>query len=62
MALINIVITLMISAKIATPSLKKENSAHDVTKDILSRDSNYIVEVSCEKSLVTQAFLWEKLS
>ena len=40
MALINIVITLMISAKIATPSLKKENSAHDVTKDILSRDSN----------------------
>ena len=57
MALINIVITLMISAKIATRSLKKENSAHDVPKDILSRDSNYIVEVSCEKSLVTQAFL-----
>ena len=66
MALINIIITLMISAKIATPSFKKGYdviiSVHDVTKDILSCDSNYIVDVSCEKRLVTQAFLWEKLS
>ena len=51
----------MISAKIATPSFKKGYdviiSVHDVTKDILSCDSNYIVDVSCEKRLVTQAFL-----
>ena len=35
---------------------------HDVTNKILSRDSNYIVDVVMWPSLGTLAFLWEKLS
>ena len=55
-ALINIVTILMISAKLATPDLleikvfrnksyKVITSVHDITNKILSRDSNYIVDV-----------------
>ena len=36
--------------------------AHDVTSKILSRDSNYILDVVMWPKLVTLAFLWEKLS
>ena len=64
---------LMMSAKLATLSLLKLKvfwnkgyddiiSVYDVTNEILSRDSNYIVEVVMRQSLVTLAFLWEKLS
>ena len=35
---------------------------HDVTNKILSRDLNYIVDLVCDQSLVTLAFLREKLS
>ena len=60
-------------AKIATPGLLKITvlwnkgydviiPVHDVTNKILSRDSNYIVDVVMWPSLVTPAFLWEKLS
>ena len=62
----------MMSAKMATPDLLKItvswNKSYDViipvddvTKKILSRDSNYIADVSMWPSLVTLAFLWEKL-
>ena len=37
-------------------------SVDDVTSKVLSRDSNYIVDVFCDQSLLTIAFLWEKLS
>ena len=37
-------------------------SVDDVTKKVLSRDSNYIVDVFSDQSLLTIAFLWEKLS
>ena len=64
---------LMMSAKLATLSLLKLKvfwnkgyddliSVYDVTNEILSRDSNYIVEVVMRQSLLTLAFLWEKLS
>ena len=64
---------LMMSAKLATLSLLKLKvfwnkgyddiiPVYDVTNEILSRDSNYIVEVVMRQSLVTLAFLWEKLS
>ena len=54
--LINMVTVLMMSTKMATPSLLKIKffrnrgydiiiSVHDVTNKILSRDSNYIIEV-----------------
>ena len=54
--LINIVTILMISAKLATPGLleikvfrnksyKVITSVHDITNKILSRDSNYVVDV-----------------
>ena len=60
-------------AKIATPGLLKITvlwnkgydviiPVHDVTNKILSRDSNYIVDVVMWPSLVTLAFLSEKLS
>ena len=60
-------------AKMATPGLLKITvlwnkgydviiPVHDVTNKILSRDSNYIVDVVMWPSLVTPAFLWEKLS
>ena len=63
----------MMSANMASPGLLKITvfwskeydiiiSADDVTNKILSRDSNYTVDVSCDQSLVTAAFLWEKLS
>ena len=59
--LINLVITLMMSAKMATPGLLKITvfwnkgydviiSVDDVTNKILSRDSNYIVDL----------FMWPK--
>ena len=35
---------------------------YEVTNQILSRDSNCIVDVSCYQSLVTLAFIREKLS
>ena len=64
---------LMMSAKMAMLGLpnidllwEKVNdviiSVHDVTKKFLSRDSNYAVMCSCDQSLVTLGFLWEKLS
>ena len=64
---------LMMSAKMATPGFLKITVfwdkgydvtifVDDVTNKILSRDSNYIVDASCDQSLVTVAFLWEELS
>ena len=65
---------LMTSAKLGTPGLLKIKvfwiKGHDVvipdynvTNKILSRDSNYIVDmVMWDQSLVTLVFLWEKLS
>ena len=52
----------MISVKLATPSLLKKKVfwnkrydiiiyVHGVTNKILSRDSNYIVDVVCQQSL-----------
>ena len=36
-------------------------SVSDVTNKILSRGSNFIIDVwSCDQSLVTLEFLWEK--
>ena len=63
----------MMSAKMATAGLLKIfvlwkkgydviSFVYDVINKILSRDSNYIVYWSCDQSLVTVAFLWEKLS
>ena len=71
--MINIVEILMMSAKLTTPDLLKITvfwikvnvviiSDHNVTNKILSRDSNFIVNLSYDQSLVTLAFLWEKLS
>ena len=62
----------MMSAKVATPGLLKItvfwnkgydviNPVNDVTSKFLSRDSNYIVDVVIDQSLVTLALLWEKL-
>ena len=59
---------LMMSAKITTPDLLKirvlPNNGydliifvHDVTNKILSGDSNYIIDVVCDQSLETVAFL-----
>ena len=64
---------LMKSAKLATLGLLKIKvfwnkgydfiiSVHDVTNKIFSRDSNYIVDVSCDQGLVILAFLWEKIT
>ena len=66
-ALINMV-TILMSAKMTTPGLLKINvitSVHDITNKVLSCDSNYIADVVyvyCDQSLVTLAFMWEKLS
>ena len=64
---------LMMSAKMATPGLLKITvfwnkgydviiSVDDVTNKILSRDSNYIVDVFMWPNLVTLVFLCKKLS
>ena len=37
-------------------------AVHDITNEILSRDSNYIVDAVMWPTFVTLAFLWEKLS
>ena len=61
---------LMMSAKLATLSLLKLKvfwnkgyddiiSVYDVTNEILSRDSNYIVEVVMRQSLVTSVSVRE---
>ena len=34
---------------------------NDIINKTLSRDSNYIVDVVCNQSLVTLAFLWDNL-
>ena len=58
----------MMSLKMATPGLLKITvflnkgydviiSVDDVTSKVLSRDSNYIVDVFCDQSLLTIAFL-----
>ena len=63
---------LRMSAKIATLGLLEIKivwnkgydiliSAYDVANQILSDDSNYIADVVIDSSLVTLAFLWEKL-
>ena len=63
----------MMSGKMATLGLLKikvfwnkgydiKIYVHDVTNQILSRDSNCIVDVVMWPSLVTLAFIWEKLS
>ena len=63
----------MMSAKFATLDLLQIKiflkkgydvifSVCDVTHEILSRDTNYFVEVIMRPSLVILAFLWEKLS
>ena len=62
----------MMAAKMATQGLLKTTvfwnkgydvviPVHDVTKKILSHNSNYIVDVVMWPNLVTLAFLWEKL-
>ena len=62
----------IMTAKMATPGLLKTTvfwnkgydvviPVHDVTKKILSHNSNYIVDVVMWPNLVTLAFLWEKL-
>ena len=68
------VVILMMSEKFVTQSLFKLNiflrkvyhiiiSVYDVPKKILSRDSDFIIDVfTFDPSLVTLAFLWEKLS
>ena len=64
---------LMMSAKLATLGLLKIMvfwnkdynviiSVQDVINKISSFDSNYIVDVYCDQSLVTLPFLSEKLS
>ena len=64
---------LMMPAKLASPGLLTikifQNKGYDViipdydvTNKILSRTSNYIVDVVMWQSLITIAFLWEKLS
>ena len=74
-ALINMV-TILMSAKMTNPGLLKIKvswnkvydvitSVHDITNKVLSCDSNYIADVVyvyCDQSLVTLAFMWEKLS
>ena len=61
------------SAKIATLGILKKNffwkkgyeviiSVHDVTNKILSRDSNYIVNVIMWLKFGNSSILWEKLS
>ena len=73
MVLINMVKFLMMPAKMATPGLLNINIfwkkaydviifVHDVTNTISSRHSNIMYIWSCDPSLVTLAFLWEKLS
>ena len=63
----------MIAAKMATPGLLKITvfwtkdydviiTVDEVTNKILLRDWNYIVDMFMWQSLVTVAFLWEKLS
>ena len=60
---------LMISAELATLGFHKIKvfwnkgyefmiSVHDLANKMLSCDSNYIVQVSCDQGLVTLAFLW----
>ena len=62
----------MMSAKIATLGILKKNffwkkgyeviiSVHDVTNKILSRDSNYIVNVIMWLKFGNSSILWEKL-
>ena len=64
---------LMMSVKTATLGLLKIRvfwnkvfdvviSAYDVTNKFLSLDSNYIIDMACDQSLVTVSFLWEKLA
>ena len=71
--LINMIIILIMSTKMATQGLVKATvffkkgygiiiPVHDVTIKILSRDLNYIIDVVIRPNLVTLAFLWEKLS
>ena len=71
--LINLVKILMMSAKMVTPGFLKIivfwNKGYDImipvddiTNKILSHDSNYIVDLFMWPSVVTLAFLWEKLS
>ena len=70
--LIKMATIMMMSAKIATQGLLKIKvfqgkgyniliHVHDVTNKLLSHDSNYIVDVVSDQSLVTVAFLREKL-
>ena len=71
--LINLIIILIVSAKIATPCLLKmavfQNKCYDViiqvddvTSKFLSRESNYTVDVFMWPKFDNLAFLWEKLS
>ena len=66
------VTVLMMSAKMATLGLLEIkifwNKVYDVltfitevTNKILSGESNYIVDVIMWQSLITRAFLWQKL-
>ena len=62
------VIILMMSSKMAAPALLKIkvfwnkgyyviHSVYDVTNKILSHDANYIMDVACDQSLITLAFI-----
>ena len=64
---------LIMSAKLATLGALKikvfwnkfydvKISVHDATNEILSPDSNYVVNVVVRSKIGTLAFLWEKLS
>ena len=63
----------MLSAKMAAQNFLKRKlflnnsydvivSAHDVRNKILSRDSNYIVILSCDQSLVTLSISMTSIS
>ena len=63
----------MLSAKMAAENFLKRKlflnnsydvivSAHDVSNKILSRDSNYIVILSCDQSLVTLSISMTSIS
>ena len=64
--LINLVIILMMSTKMATPGFLKVtifwNKSYDVTNKILLSDLNYIVDVVMWPKFGNFRILWEKLS
>ena len=71
--LINAIVILMISRKLATPDLPKVTvfceKGYGITIDVYygnnkmqPPDSNYLVNVLCHQNLISPAFPWKKLS